>query len=164
MRGKSMAANIGLLQRKLGLASLIVLITPLCACGVAAVPSLTPTPLGGGGQIAFASDRDGSLHIYVMMPDGSDVRRLTDLAADYWAPGWTSDGQRVVFRSQFPGRFHIYSITADGTDMVRLVDQSFGGSGAALSPDGKRIAFDDLRGSQQDICVCLLYTSDAADE
>ena len=29
-------------------------------------------------RIAFVSDRDGDLDIYVMNPDGSDVTRLTD--------------------------------------------------------------------------------------
>ncbi len=40
-----------------------------------------------GDQIAFASDRDGGLYIYVMNRDGTGVRRLTDLWA--WGPTWS---------------------------------------------------------------------------
>jgi len=40
-----------------------------------------------GDQIAFASDRDGGLYIYVINSDGTGVRRLTDLWA--WGPTWS---------------------------------------------------------------------------
>jgi hypothetical protein len=72
--------------------AILLLLPALVACQATVTPIPTPTGYGGEGQIAFVSDRDGSLHIYVMNADGSQVRRLTDLAADYWAPSWSSDG------------------------------------------------------------------------
>jgi Tol biopolymer transport system component len=45
------------------------------------------------GRILFASDRAGSLDLYVINPDGSGRRRLTfDNDADEDAPAWWSDG------------------------------------------------------------------------
>ena len=53
------------------------------------------------GLIAFSSDRDGNVEIYVMQPDGSDIRRITDDPAEDHSPSWTLDGSRLVWlRSQ----------------------------------------------------------------
>ena len=75
-----------LLQEGVGYAGAIgLLLVILAACQATA--TATPTVLGGG-QIAFASDRDGNFDIYVMNADGTDVTRLTnDPAKDLW-PAW----------------------------------------------------------------------------
>jgi Tol biopolymer transport system component len=41
-----------------------------------------------GGAIAFASDRDGNLEIYMMHPDGTGLTRLTDNPATDTSPRW----------------------------------------------------------------------------
>jgi hypothetical protein len=54
-------------------------------------PTNTPVampPLGGGGRIAFASERDGTLDIYVMNADGSNVRRLMDSPREDFNSVW----------------------------------------------------------------------------
>src|SRR5919198_164069 len=50
-----------------------------------------------GRRIAFVSRRDGRSHIYVMRPNGTGVRRLTDSAADDESPTWSPDGRRIAF-------------------------------------------------------------------
>ncbi len=58
---------------------------------------------GGGDEsgdlIAFTSDRDGDYEIFVMNPDGTEVRQLTD--NDDWdcCPKWSPDGARIAFLS-----------------------------------------------------------------
>ena len=41
-----------------------------------------------GSKIAFVSDRDGNLEVYVMNADGSDLFNLTQDPADDYAPRW----------------------------------------------------------------------------
>jgi TolB protein len=57
-----------------------------------------------GRSILFTSHRDhpdNYTDVYVMDPDGSDVRRLTDQRA--YTPAWSPDGQHIVFSA--PGLF-----------------------------------------------------------
>ena len=70
-----------------------------------------------GSSIIFASSRDqtdpGYDDIYVMRPDGSDIRRLTNLKA--YTPAWSPDGKHIVFSA--PG---LFVMDPDGTDVTPL--------------------------------------------
>ncbi|MCJ7623494.1 MAG: LCP family protein, partial [Anaerolineaceae bacterium] len=46
--------------------------------------------------IVFRND-NGQSDLYIIHPDGSDLRQLTDDAADDSVPAWSPDGSRVVF-------------------------------------------------------------------
>ena len=41
-------------------------------------------------RIAFASDRDGNIEIYVMNADGTGLERLTDTPGNDYNPAWAS--------------------------------------------------------------------------
>ena len=59
-----------------------------------------PTPLGGGGGlIAFASDRSGMPNIWVINVDGTGLKQLTDLQDGACQPEWSPEGERLVFIS-----------------------------------------------------------------
>jgi Tol biopolymer transport system component len=70
-----------------------------------------------GSSIIFASSRDqtdpGYDDIYVMRPDGSDVRRLTNQKA--YTPAWSPDGDHIVFSA--PG---LFVMNPDGTGVTPL--------------------------------------------
>jgi len=91
------------------------------------------------GTIAFASDRDGNYEIYVMNPDGSGQKRLTNNSAADFAPSWSPDGKRIAFTSDRDGNGEIYLMNADGTGVRRLTNSPANDGGPSWSPDGHGI-------------------------
>ena len=81
-----------------------------------------------GRSILFTSHRDhpdNYTDIYVMRPDGSGVKRLTDARAD--TPAWSPDGSHIVFSA--PG---LFVMRADGSGITSVpVD----GIGETTLPD-----------------------------
>lgn len=56
-----------------------------------------------GTRIAFSSDRDGDLEVYIMNADGSDQRNLSHNpgADDGWVePAWSPDGRAILYPVQ----------------------------------------------------------------
>src|SRR3954447_16033853 len=58
-------------------------------------PAVSPD----GNKIAFMSDRDGDIEIYVMDPDGSHQQRLTHSLGRDAHPEWSPDGKKIFFQS-----------------------------------------------------------------
>ncbi len=87
-------------------------------------------------RVAFTSDRDGTMNLYTMNADGSDVKQLTHLKAPAVAymPSWSGD--RIVFgwHAEKP---EMASIRDDGSDLKMLG----AGHDPCVSPDGMRIAY-----------------------
>ena len=116
---------------------------------------LTSTSLAqlANTRIAFMSTRNGDwdAEIYLMDPNGEQIRRLTEQPKYDGEPAWSPDGQRITFVSyrdlkQIPERGvirgEIYVMNADGTNPINLtrsVDRAERVS--TWSPDGKQIAF-----------------------
>ena len=99
-----------------------------------------------GSTIVFESDRDGTTNLWAMAPDGTGIRRLTDLDSSValGGDGRNADGDIVVgltgylegdaYRSPRP-----YEVGIEGGDQQRLHD-AFGGLNVR-SPDGRLAAF-----------------------
>ena len=102
---------------------------------------------------AIAFSRDG--HIFVINPDGSGLRQLTnDSLGQDDMPAWSPDGLRIAFTRFRPDRGYmmfgeaaIHVINADGTGLQRLsaVGDSIYDAEPSWSPDGSRIAFHGHR-------------------
>ena len=73
-----------------------------------------PTWSPNGRQIAFVSRRDGNDELYLMAPDGSGLRRLTNDAGADVTPRWSPDGEWLAFRSNRVDSGDIYRKRSGG--------------------------------------------------
>ncbi len=106
----------------------------------------TPT-IRVNGKIAFTSNRDGNLEIYVMNADGTNQVRLTDNLVVDDNPTWSPDGRKIAFVSQTSaGGFALSVMNADETNKVEITPLNYVDSFLWLmswSPDSSRITFQD---------------------
>jgi eukaryotic-like serine/threonine-protein kinase len=130
----------------------------------------SPTPMGGAGLIAFASNRDGVPQIYLMNFDGTDQHAITSEADGACGPAWSPDGEQIAYISPCRERSaqnayegtSIYIINLDGSGKISLPASAQGEFDPAWSPDGKLIAFTSLRDGYQQIYTIDLATSRVA--
>jgi len=101
---------------------------------------------GKNGRIVFVADRTGSLQIYTMNRDGSDIFQVTNLPPAIDGLGWffdvSPDGKKIVFTHDMSGELELYGINVDGTGLQQI---THGASAAPRwSPDGTHIVFTAL--------------------
>ncbi len=98
-----------------------------------------------GRSIAFSSDREGNMDVYVIPTNGGAAKRLTIHSADDTVLDWTPDGKGVLFASQrgedFMGKLYVASI--DG-GLPRNAGPDMGVAGS-YSPDGTKLAVNRKR-------------------
>jgi len=100
-------------------------------------------------EIAFETTRDettrdGNYEIYLVRPDGTDERNLTNHPAKDVAPAWSPDGQRIAFVSDRDGNEEIYVCQRNGSQVVRLTFDLGAEDWPDWSPDGRWIVFQYL--------------------
>lgn len=108
-----------------------------------------------GDQLALTGYRNGAWGLYLIEPDGSNVRPLITNENYISSPAWSSDGQKIAFSFSAQDAVGIYVINNDGTGLQRLTSSSSTQDRSPTwSPDGKRLAYV----SQDD--GFMLYTTD----
>ena len=138
---------------------------PTATSGAVALPSLTvgvglptlfqPTFSGEApdGRIVFTCYIDGYDQICRMDADGSDMVRLTSVAAHEFYASLSRDGQEVVFSSRRNGVYNIFRMDTDGSDLVQLTNGLGMCYAPEVSPDGTKIAFTVETGGRQNVWV-----------
>lgn len=111
-----------------------------------------------GKKIALAmKNKGGNIDIYLMNPNGTDLRRVTTSEAIDLSPAWSPDSRFMAFVSDRTGSPQIYLLNlVAGSEgprnrSVRLTREGSYNTSPAWSPDGKRIAFSGRRDSQFDL-------------
>ena len=76
--------------------------------------------------------------LYLIRPDGTDLRQLTDDSFKDRRPSWFADSEAIVFYSDRSGRYETWSIGVDGSDLRQLTSAT-GDSFyyPRVSPDGR---------------------------
>jgi Tol biopolymer transport system component len=117
----------------------------------------TPAVSPDGKKLAFASNRDGDMDIYVMnagSPESATNKpvKLTRNSVNDAMPDWSPSGRKIVFQGYRSGSEDVLSMNADGSNPVNLTKNYASDGYPAFSPDGKKIAFASNRsGGDYDI-------------
>lgn len=97
-----------------------------------------------GSRIVFASNLSGSMNIYTMKADGSDVQQVTHTDHSYNGGSFFSpNGRQILFRADRdkPHYLQIYLIDVDGTNEVQLTANDEVNWAPYWHPNGKVIAY-----------------------
>jgi Tol biopolymer transport system component len=123
-------------------------------------PSWSPD----GNYIAFISHRSGKTDIWIMSPDGSNIRNITEgYAGANHSIAWDPNGNRIAFTSQTIGTFSsdIWITDIDGANPINITaqlglnDGYFNGY-PVWSPNGNFISFSDDSASRADVKIVNL--------
>ena len=114
-------------------------------------PSWSPD----GTKIAFSSDRNGDLDVFIMNADGSEQINITnDPEIKELSPDWSPDGNKILYRAQAGKIPKIFIMNIDGSEKTDLTyNRNSRDVGATWSPDGKMIAFESAMGDREDIYI-----------
>ncbi len=104
---------------------------------------LAPATAPDGTTIAFASDREGPVRIFLMAPDGTKQRRLTTRAVedgDEIEHAWSPDGTQLAYVLERRGTrsVHVHELTT-GKDR-ELTPAAARDADPTFSPDGAWLA------------------------
>ncbi len=94
-----------------------------------------------GRKIAFISDRDGNMNLWLMSADGTEPKALSkERTNPMRSPAWTPDGRFVVAYKSVSGTGSgLFQYHIDGGSGFKV--DSANGTGAAFSPDGRFLFF-----------------------
>jgi len=108
-----------------------------------------------GSRIAFVSDRDGQVDIWVMGSDGRDPVNLTSDEARDHSPAWSPDGEWIAFASVRESLYwELYRMRPDGSEGQRLTWwEDASDLWPSWSPDGTRLAFASRRDGNWEIYI-----------
>jgi len=95
-----------------------------------------------GKWIAFSSERNGNLDVYLIPASGGNVKQLTAHSADDVVLGWSSDSRAVLFSSNRGEDFmpQLYLVSVEG-GMPWKAGTDMGVQGS-YSPDGQKLAYN----------------------
>ena len=94
-----------------------------------------------GRTLAVTLSREGGSQIFLVNPDGSNVRRLTSSPAIDTEPRYSPDGRWLYFTSDRGGTPQIYRMPAAGGEPQRMTFEGGYNVSPRISPDGSKLAY-----------------------
>ncbi len=104
-------------------------------------------------SIAFNSDRDGDMNIWVFSLADGKTRRLTSGRGGDFQPSWSPDGRRIAFFSSRSGVPNIWTLEIATGRISPLTAGPSISVNPFYSPDGKWIAFQSDRSGRLEVWV-----------
>jgi Tol biopolymer transport system component len=99
-----------------------------------------------GKKIMYNSNMNGTGQIYVMDPDGSDKRKLTEWKVLESGAQWSPSGDRIAFMAARDKNTQVYIFNADGSNPVQVAKVETNLSQPIWSPDGNYIVSQSIGG------------------
>lgn len=93
-----------------------------------------------GGRIVYSSTTDGLLQLWIMNPDGTEQRQLTNGKGANWHPAVSGDERYIYFNSNRSGGGRVWRMNIDGTGQVMVPDDE-GGTPIHVSADGSTVYY-----------------------
>lgn len=93
------------------------------------------------GQLVYTSIASGNHNIWIMRPDGTEQRELTNAPVMDTQPAITRDNRYIVFGSNRTGSAQVWRMDLDGSNQIQLTHGGAKGY-AAISPDGKWVLYN----------------------
>lgn len=107
-----------------------------------------------GQKIVFASNRSGSVVIWVCRADGSSLMQLTEGPGRFQGgPQWSPDGRWIAFSGQLDdGNLAVHVMDPSGGHMRRVTPPEVNGANAvSWSHDGKWLYYAAKRGGREEV-------------
>jgi len=102
-------------------------------------PAISPD----GKTVVYVAGSDGTLNLFAMNSDGSNIRQLTKYAngEQVYNPKWSPDGSTVIFDYSFLDGRDIATVPAAGGEVTMLLATPDDERNAVYTPDGTHIIY-----------------------
>ena len=116
-------------------------IDALEALGSVGAPVVSPdgTKVLFGISYESLEENKSNMDLYVMNPDGSDIKRITRTSGSESSYCWIDGGKKIAFIYAPDGVAQVWVMNADGSGRKQVTDVEKGVSGFLLSPDESKM-------------------------
>jgi len=133
----------------------VVFVTVMAALVVASESARATYPGATNGRVAFGLSVNGNVDVYSMLPNGNDLRRLTDDPSFESCSAYSPDGKWIAYCSGQSGNFEIWKMKQNGKQRQQVTHTGGRMIFPDFSPDGTKIVFSGHLpgGTNEDIFV-----------
>jgi WD40 repeat protein len=105
-------------------------------------PALATYPGANDGRLAFGINVKGNTDVYSVLPNGRDLRRLTDDPGFDACAAYSADGKQIAYCSgQGGGPVQVWTMEQNGKDKQQVTHMSGAAIFPDFSPDGSELVF-----------------------